>query len=303
MKNNKFIERTLVLIKPDAVKRALIGSVIRRFERVGLKIIGLKITQATRKQLEHHFPTHDFVWIKNMGQKSIETYEMNGMDPAEEFGTADPVKIGLVILGWNFEYLLSGPLVAMVLEGVRAIATVRKIVGDTIPAKALPGTIRGDFSINSADYANSVQCSCNNVVHASGNLKEAETECNIWFDQGELVVYKRADEQVMFNKPQKKKKEINMVQIDNIETVFVQKKVDDPREAAELAYIIAMSAKAAGNNDKAVQYGKESVELFDQLNIQTLKECATKFVVVNGVAMPELIHADVVRNRLHPLQL
>lgn len=201
MKNNKFIEKTLVLIKPDAVKRALIGLVIQRFERVGLKVLGLKIIQATREQLENHFPTHDLAWIKNMGQKSIETYKMNGMDPTEEFGTADPAKIGLVILGWNFEYLLSGPLVVMVLEGVRAIATVRKIIGDTIPAKALPGTIRGDFSINSADYANSVQCSCNNVVHASGNLKEAEIECGVWFNREELVAYKRADEQVMFNKP------------------------------------------------------------------------------------------------------
>lgn len=93
------------------------------------------------------------------------------------------------------------------------------------------------------------------------------------------------------------------MQIDNIENVFTQKKVDNPREAAELAYVIAMSAKATGNNDKAIQYGKESVELFDQLNVQTLEECATKFVVVNGVAMPELIHADVVRDRLSPLQI
>lgn len=303
MERNKFIERTLVLIKPDAVKRAIVGSVTRRFERVGLKIVGLKIIHASKEQLERHFPTHDRAWIKGMGQKSVEVYRSNNMDPTEEFGTSDPMEIGMVILKWNFEYLLSGPLVAMVLEGVRAIGTVRKIVGNTIPAQALPGTIRGDFSINSADYANFVQCACNNVVHASGNLEEAEKECAIWFDLEELVSYERADERVMFNKPRKEKKEDCMLQIDNIEAVFAQKKISDPRDAAELAYIIAMSAKAAGEDEKAVQYGKESVELFDKVNVQTLEECASRYVVVNGIAMPELIHADVVRDRLSPLQV
>ena len=201
MKNEKFIERTLVLIKPDAVKRAIIGSVIRRFERAGLKVIGLKIVHATKDQLNRHFPTHNQSWIEGMGQKSIETYELNELDPVEEFGTSDPLEIGRVILGWNFEYLLSGPLAAMVLEGVRAIGTVRKIVGATIPSKALPGTIRGDFAINSADYANSVHCACNNVVHASGDAEEAEVECGVWFDSKELVSYARADEQAMFSKP------------------------------------------------------------------------------------------------------
>jgi len=201
LKHDKFIEKTLVLLKPDAVKRAIIGPVIQRFERVGLKVIGLKIIHATKEQLNRHFPTHDQAWIEGMGRKSIETYRINEMDPAEEFGTSDPMRIGMVILEWNFEYLLSGPLVALVLEGVRAVSVVRKIVGDTIPARALPGTIRGDFSINSADYANSVHCSCNNMVHASGNVEEAETECNIWFDSEELVSYERADEQTMFKKP------------------------------------------------------------------------------------------------------
>ena len=94
-----------------------------------------------------------------------------------------------------------------------------------------------------------------------------------------------------------------MLQIDNIETVFAQKKIEDPRDAAELAYVIAMTAKNAGDNEKAIQYGKESVELFDRLNVQTLEECAAKYVVVNGIAMPELIHTDVVRDRLKPLHV
>ncbi|NTU66985.1 MAG: nucleoside-diphosphate kinase [Candidatus Moranbacteria bacterium] len=192
------MERTLVLAKPDAVKRAIVGSIIKRFERAGLKLIGLKMLQASKEQLSIHFPIDDISWIGGMGSKSLEIYRANGMDPEEEFGTSDPIVIGRLILGWNFEYLLSGPVVAMVLEGVRAITVVRKIIGDTIPAKALPGTIRGDFSINSADFANSTQCSCNNVVHASGNPEEAQKEINLWFKEEELSIYKRADEGVMF---------------------------------------------------------------------------------------------------------
>jgi hypothetical protein len=94
-----------------------------------------------------------------------------------------------------------------------------------------------------------------------------------------------------------------MLQIDNIETVFAQKKNEDPRDAAELAYVIAMSAKNSGDNKKAIQYGRESIRLLDQVNVQTTEECATKYVVVNGIAMPELIHSDVVRDRLRPLQV
>lgn len=199
MEESKFVERTLVLIKPDAVKRALIGEIFRRFERAGLKIVGLKMVQATKEQLERHLPITDSKWIKGMGQKSVTAYEEEGMDLDADFGTSNPTKIGKTILEWNFVYLLSGPVVAVVLEGVRAVSVVRKIVGNTIPAKAQPGTIRGDFAHNSADYANAKQNACNNVVHASGTLEEAKTEIRVWFDPGELVVYARADEQAMFN--------------------------------------------------------------------------------------------------------
>ncbi len=200
MKKKRFIERSLVLIKPDAVYRGISGQIIDRFEKTGLKIVGLKIVNATKEQLDKHFPIHDESWLRGMGDKTLENYEIHGIDPMEELDASDPLEIGKIILGWNYEYLMSGPVIAIVLEGVRAISAVRKIIGHTLPTKAQPGTIRGDFSINSADYSNSEKCSCKNVVHASSNQEEADVECMVWFESGELVDYLRSDEKVMFNK-------------------------------------------------------------------------------------------------------
>lgn len=190
-------ERTLVLIKPDGVMRGLIGQMLQRFERAGLKVLGLKITRTTRAQLDSHFPQHD-EWIKGMGTKTLETYMEYSADPKETLGTKDPVEIGAKIREWNYDYLTSGPVVAVVLEGVHAIDVVRKIVGHTLPYRAAPGTIRGDFSINSPDLANLLGVACKNLVHASGNKSEAESEVRCWFAPEELVPWDRPDEAVMF---------------------------------------------------------------------------------------------------------
>jgi len=198
MDSNKFVERTLVLLKPDAVLRGIVGPILKRFERVGLKIVALKMVMASRDQILQHLPIEDKEWILGMGRKSLESYVVFGLNPKEEFGTDDPEHIGRLILEWNIQYLLSGPIVATVLEGVRAISLVRKMVGDTIPARALPGTIRGDFSSNSPDYANAEKSSCKNMVHASENEPEADTEINVWFSANEIISYERADERTMF---------------------------------------------------------------------------------------------------------
>ena len=200
MGGEKFVERTLVLLKPDAVLRGITGLIMDRFERVGLKTVALKMIQASREQILKHMPIKDTQWIAGMGRKSLESYKTFGLNPNEEFGTDDPERIGMMILEWNIQYLLSGPVIAVVFEGVRAISLVRKIIGDTIPAKAMPGTIRGDFASNSTDYANAEKCSCKNVVHASGNQAEAEIEINVWFSPEEILSYERAEEKCMFKK-------------------------------------------------------------------------------------------------------
>lgn len=190
-------ERSLVLIKPDGVLRGLIGQVLERFERAGLKVVGMKLLLPTRERLDGHFPK-DEGWIKGMGLKTLETYVQYGMDPVEIFSSDDPLAIGRRILEWNYRYLTAGPVVALVLEGVHAIDTVRKMIGSTLPYQAAPGTIRSDFSINAPDIANIVGSACKNIVHASGNQTEAAAEIANWFENGELVNYQRADEFLHF---------------------------------------------------------------------------------------------------------
>ena len=162
------IERTLVLIKPDGVKRCLSGEIISRFEKIGLKIIGMKMA-----------------WIdKNFAKKHY------GEDIAEKHG----VKVRERLL----DYITEGPVIAIVLEGVDIVNVVRKIVGSTYPNESLPGTIRGDFAHISKIYANTKEIHVKNLIHASGTKDEAKTEISLWFKDNELHSYKSVhDEHVI----------------------------------------------------------------------------------------------------------
>jgi nucleoside-diphosphate kinase len=191
------VETTLVLIKPDGVKRGIVGRVLTRFEEVGLKIVALKLVQPSREHVENHYPNTP-EWIKGMGEKTIQTYQDQGKDPIQEIGTADPTEIGNTIKDWNVDYLTSGPLVALVLEGAHAISVVRKMCGFTLPAFAEPGTIRGDFSITSPIVANELKRAVRNLVHASSDPEEAAHEIGHWFSEDELCSYETAAEAVMF---------------------------------------------------------------------------------------------------------
>ncbi len=190
-------EHTLVLIKPDAVRRGLIGVICQRFEQAGLKIVACKMVSPTRKHLDGHFPKSED-WVRGMGEKTLETYREYSIDPVEILGTADPFAIGQKIKEWNYLYLTLGPVMAMVLEGIHAVDTVRKLIGHTLPYKAAAGTIRGDFSINAADLANVVGSACKNLIHASGTIEEAEQEITNWFSPIELVAYERTDDFIHF---------------------------------------------------------------------------------------------------------
>jgi nucleoside-diphosphate kinase len=109
-------EKTLVLVKPDGVKRGLIGEVVKRIERRGLKVIALKMVMADRARLEKHFPMAD-EWVERLGNKGLKTFTEYNIDPVKHMGTADPKEIGIKVKESLFEYMLSGPLVAMVLLG------------------------------------------------------------------------------------------------------------------------------------------------------------------------------------------
>lgn len=187
----------MVLIKPDGVKRGLIGEITRRIEQRGLKVIALQMFQATKEQLTKHYSDSPEN-LKAMGDKTLATYQKYGMDPAKEISTADPVEIGRKVHGWITEFMTSGPLVKMIVQGLHAVEMVRKLVGNTMPSQAEMGTIRGDYSVDSAVLANAQKRGIRNLVHASGNIAEAEAEINLWFKESEIHSYKRAEEDIMF---------------------------------------------------------------------------------------------------------
>ena len=184
------MERTFIILKPDAVQRGIVGDVLARFERVGLKIAGLKMLIPDKSLANRHYPKERHEFIVGMGNKTLENYAEQGKDPVIEFGHADPHKIGLVLQQWLVEFLTSGPVIAVVLEGPHAIELTRKIVGHTLPIKAQPGTIRGDYSFDSSALANSAKRPIRNLIHASGNKEEAELEISLWFKPEEIFAYK-----------------------------------------------------------------------------------------------------------------
>jgi len=190
-------ERTLILIKPDGIQRALAGEILARLERVGLKVVALKMVTAERPVLERHYPT-DEEWMRTIGGKTREAFESYGMDVRALMGTDDPLEIGRHVRGWLIEFMLSSPIIAAVLEGVHAVSMTRKVVGATLPVFAAPGTIRGDFSVDAPTVANEGRRPVRNLIHASGTVDEAAHEVALWFGPGEIHAYRRADEAVMF---------------------------------------------------------------------------------------------------------
>lgn len=186
------IERTLIILKPDAVQRGLIGDIIGRFEKIGLKIVGAKFFVPTEELLNKHYPIDRKEFIDGMGQKTLDNYKDLGMDANKSFGTDDPHDIGLTVQKWLVDFMVAAPVMAIVLEGPHAIEIVRKVRGHTLPQKADPGTVTGDLSFDSSSLANSENRPIRNLVHASGNKEEAEFEINLWFDPKEIVSYDSA---------------------------------------------------------------------------------------------------------------
>ncbi|MEK7148200.1 MAG: nucleoside-diphosphate kinase [Patescibacteria group bacterium] len=183
-------EQTFVLIKPDAVQKGLIGEIIKRFEQRDLKIVALEMFQPTTEQIDTHYPK-DESWITRLGEKSLSTYKKYDIDPMPLVGSDDPAKIGPLVRSWVIDYMISAPLVRMVVQGLHAVDTVRKIAGPTLPFNADMGTIRGDFSIDSPALANSEKRAVMNLVHASETPEEAQHEIKHWFGDIKTLNYKR----------------------------------------------------------------------------------------------------------------
>lgn len=160
------MERTLIVLKPDALQRGIAGEIITRFERVGLKIVAAKVVQPSEEHYYYHYETIG----KMISRRGREAFDV------------------------TLAFMQEGPVLAMVLEGIEAVSQVRKMVGTTEPKQAQPGTVRGDYSHVSFEYANSHGVSIPNLIHASGDSREAEAEIAHWFADDEILAYEAVHE-------------------------------------------------------------------------------------------------------------
>jgi nucleoside-diphosphate kinase len=186
-------ERTLVLLKPDAVQRALIGEIISRLEKVGLKIVAMKFLLPTKEQAYKHYVKNE-AEIEALGNRSIEAKKKSGIDEKK-----DPKDLGQEIINRLVAFLSAGPVVAMILEGNRSIAITRKIVGSTEPLQSNMGTIRGDYTVDSYAMADGDERSVRNLVHASSSLEDSDYEIKVWFDSKEIIDYKNAFDGILYD--------------------------------------------------------------------------------------------------------
>ncbi|MBU6388375.1 nucleoside-diphosphate kinase [Patescibacteria group bacterium] len=187
-------ERTLVIVKPDGIQRALIGEIMKRYERLGLKLVALKMLVPTEAMIEQHYLL-DPSWKKNVGEKAIASYVKKGETPPSN----DPIEVANLVVTRLKKYMTSGPVIAMVWEGAHAVELVRKITGGTEPRSADIGTIRGDFVVDSYQIADSDDRAIRNLIHASGTIPEAEKEIPHWFTQGEIINYRVPHEAILYD--------------------------------------------------------------------------------------------------------
>jgi len=186
------MEKTLVIVKPDGVQRALVGEIISRLERAGLKMVGLKMFYATKELAGKHY-AEDEEWMRSVGEKAIKSAQKRGEEVVE-----DAVEIGHRVRNMLMDYITMSPSVAMCIEGHNAIEKVRKIVGATNPQDSEPGTIRGDYAIDSYVMADKSGRPVQNLIHASDAPETAAHEIGLWFDDDELHAWKRVDEDLIY---------------------------------------------------------------------------------------------------------
>src|SRR3989339_1284881 len=183
-------ERTLIIIKPDAVKRGLIGIIIDTFEKVGLKLMAGKMLKPSADVIKNHYPGTP-EWICEMGEKTLSSFKQSGADVKKQFGTDDPAKLGQFVYDRLIKYWQEGPIVVMIWEGPGAVTIARKLRGHTIPLLAQTGTLHSDFSFDSSTLSSGLDRVVKTFIHASGSTDEAEREIKYWFPDVKLNGYER----------------------------------------------------------------------------------------------------------------
>ncbi len=192
--STQFYERTLILLKPDTVQRGLIGEIISRFEKKGLKIVAMKMIWPTKKMAEKHYYWSDEEKTKT-GSRTIDIYKEKGLPI-----TKTAIEYAENVQKRLSKFLVAGPIVAMVIEGAHVIQHVRKLVGHGSPLQADVGTIRADFTIDSYLLADEADRVARNLVHASSSVEEAEREIKVWFKEEEISDYELAIERILYSK-------------------------------------------------------------------------------------------------------
>lgn len=187
-------ERTLIVIKPDGIQRSLVGEIILRYERIGLKLMALKMLILSPEFVEQHY-TLDPTWLKKTGEKTIAGYEAKGLKPPSK----NPEEISAKILEGLKKYVTAGPVIAMVWQGAHAVQIARKVTGGTEPLVSDVGTIRGDFVLDSYQMADNDSRAVRNLIHASGSPEEADKEIAHWFTKEELMRYKVVQEKILYD--------------------------------------------------------------------------------------------------------
>jgi len=193
------MERTLLIIKPDAVKRALIGTIIETFEKTGLKLMAAKMLSPQADVIKNHYPG-SVEWISEMGNKTLASFKQAGTDVQKVMGTTDPLKLGTFVYDRLIKYWQEGPIVVMVFEGPNAVAVARKLRGHTIPALAEPGTLHATYSYDSSTLSSSLDRVVKTFIHASGTVEEAQREIEYWFKGEQFADYTREVDSLYLSK-------------------------------------------------------------------------------------------------------
>jgi nucleoside-diphosphate kinase len=186
-------ERTLVVLKPDAIQRSLIGELIKRVEQTGLKMVALKMIMATEDQCWKHYNKDD-KWFIEKGNKILENRKKVGLEIEKE-----AIEYGRDIIAGLVKFMTCGPIIAMVFEGNESIGIVKKIVGGTEPLSSDVGTIRGDLTLDSYELSNIDSRAVRNLIHCSDEVEEANREIALWFDEDEILKYRLVSEQILYD--------------------------------------------------------------------------------------------------------
>ncbi len=176
------IEKTLIIIKPDAVKRGLIGKIIETFENVGLKLMAAKMLKPDKDVIKNHYPGTS-QWLKEMGEKTLASFKQSNVDIKEKMATDDPEKLGAFVYERLIKYWQEGPIVVMVWQGHEVVQIARKLRGHTIPLIAQTGTLHSQYSFDSSFLSSSLDRVVKTFIHASGSVDEAEREIKYWFPE------------------------------------------------------------------------------------------------------------------------